>query len=72
MQYLYIKRFFDFMFSFFALIILSPIFLIIIIAIKLDSKGPVLFIQKRIGIHKTHFVEDSNLDRLILCKIKNY
>lgn len=45
------------MFSFFALIILSPIFLIIIIAIKLDSKGPVLFIQKRIGIHKTHFVE---------------
>jgi len=34
---------------------LSPIFLILIIAIKLDSKGPVLFKQKRIGIHKSHF-----------------
>ena len=26
-----------------------------IIAIKIDSKGPVLFKQKRVGIHKTHF-----------------
>jgi len=38
-----------------ALILLSPIFLIIIIAIKIDSKGPVLFKQKRVGIHKKHF-----------------
>lgn len=37
------------------LIILSPVFLILIVAIKLDSKGPVLFKQKRVGIRKTHF-----------------
>ena len=37
------------------LIVLSPIFLILIIAIKLDSRGPVLFKQKRVGINKTHF-----------------
>ena len=37
------------------LILLSPLFLILVIAIKLDSKGPVLFKQKRVGIHKTHF-----------------
>jgi len=41
--------------SLLALIILSPLFLILIIVIKLDSKGPVLFKQKRVGIHKTHF-----------------
>lgn len=53
--YLRIKRVFDFICSSFALIILSPLFFIIIIAIKLESKGPVLFKQKRVGIHKTHF-----------------
>jgi O-antigen biosynthesis protein WbqP len=37
------------------LVILSPVFLILIIAIKLDSKGPVLFKQKRVGIHKSYF-----------------
>ena len=37
------------------LIVLSPIFLILIIAIKIDSRGPVLFKQKRVGINKTHF-----------------
>lgn len=37
------------------MIVLSPIFLAIIIAIKLDSEGPVLFKQKRIGIHKKYF-----------------
>lgn len=34
---------------------LSPVFLIIILAIKLDSPGPVLFKQKRVGINKTYF-----------------
>lgn len=47
--YLYVKRFFDFIISFFGLIILSPIFLIIMIIIKLDSKGPCFFVHKRIG-----------------------
>lgn len=37
------------------LIILSPLFLILIIAIKLDSPGPILFRQKRVGIHKSYF-----------------
>lgn len=37
------------------LLILWPVFLVLIIAIKLDSKGPILFKQKRVGIHKTHF-----------------
>lgn len=49
------KRIIDLLISVIGLIILSPIFLILIIWIKLDSKGPVLFKQKRVGIHKTHF-----------------
>ncbi len=55
MVYLKIKRLIDIFLSLLALIILSPIFLILIIAIKIDSKGPVLFKQKRVGIHKSHF-----------------
>jgi len=50
-----IKRLIDIILSILGLIILSLIFLILIIAIKLDSKGPVLFKQKRVGIHKSHF-----------------
>lgn len=55
MNYLKIKRLFDVLLSFFGMVILSPVFIILIIAIKLDSKGPILFKQKRVGIHKTHF-----------------
>ncbi|MBK5442706.1 sugar transferase [Peribacillus sp. TH24] len=54
-MYLKIKRLIDIILSLIGLIILSPIFLILILAIKLDSKGPVLFKQKRVGINKTHF-----------------
>ena len=54
-MYQKIKRLFDFILSLLGLIILSPIFLVLIVAIKLDSPGPVLFKQKRVGIHKTHF-----------------
>lgn len=49
------KRGIDFVLSLLGLIILSPVFLILIIAIKCDSKGPILFKQKRVGIHKTYF-----------------
>lgn len=55
MVYLVIKRIIDIILSALALIILSPVFLVLIIAIKLDTPGPVLFKQKRVGIHKTHF-----------------
>ena len=55
MQYLKIKRIIDVCLSLFGMIILSPIFLIIMIAIKVDSKGSVFFKQKRVGIYKTHF-----------------
>lgn len=54
-MYLTIKRIIDFILALLGLVILSPAFLAIIIAIKLDSKGPILFKQKRIGIHKSHF-----------------
>jgi O-antigen biosynthesis protein WbqP len=54
-MYLKFKRLMDIVLSFIGLVILSPIFLILIIAIKIDSKGPVLFKQKRIGINKSHF-----------------
>ena len=55
MAYFKIKRLIDIILSLLGLIILSPVFLILIIAIKLDSEGPVLFKQKRVGTHKTHF-----------------
>lgn len=48
-MYLITKRFFDFILSLIGLIILSPVFLLIAIAIKLTSKGPVFFKHKRIG-----------------------
>jgi len=54
-MYMKIKRLIDVVLSLLGFTILSPIFLILIISIKLDSKGPVLFKQKRIGINKTHF-----------------
>ncbi|WP_346873786.1 sugar transferase [Clostridium sp. UBA5988] len=54
-MYLKVKRLFDFILALIGLILLSPLFLIIIIAIKLDSKGPVFFKQKRVGVNKTHF-----------------
>lgn len=43
------KRFFDIVFSGIALIILSPVFLVITIAIRLESKGPIIYKSKRVG-----------------------
>ncbi|MGM0804983.1 MAG: sugar transferase [Bacillota bacterium] len=54
-MYMNIKRLIDIILSLMGLIVLSPIYLILIIAIKIDSRGPVLFKQKRIGINKTYF-----------------
>ena len=50
-----IKRIIDILLSGLAIIILSPLLLILCIAIKLDSPGPIFFTQKRVGIHKTYF-----------------
>ena len=47
--YKVVKRVFDIVFSLIGLILLSPVFLIISIIIKLDSKGPVFFVHGRIG-----------------------
>ena len=55
MVYLRIKRVIDIILSLLGIILLSPVFLIIMIAIKIDSKGSIFFKQKRVGIHKTHF-----------------
>ena len=49
------KRLFDIIFSGLAIIILSPIFIITAIAIKVESKGPVLFKSKRVGTNYTIF-----------------
>lgn len=50
-----IKRILDFILSLAGLIILSPVFLILCIWIKIDSEGPILFKQKRIGKNKKTF-----------------
>lgn len=55
MGYLKIKRVLDVLFSLVGLIVLLPLFIFIIIAIKIDSKGPALFTQKRVGKGKTYF-----------------
>ncbi|MGX4668312.1 sugar transferase [Cerasibacillus sp. JNUCC 74] len=54
-MYLKLKRLIDIVLSFIGLVLLSPVILLFVVAIKLDSKGPVLFKQKRVGLHKEHF-----------------
>lgn len=54
-MYSKVKRLTDIFLSLIGMIILSPIFLILIIAIKAESKGPILFKQKRVGLNKSHF-----------------
>lgn len=51
----YIKRGIDFILSLLGVILLSPLCLILMVLIKADSRGPVFFRQKRVGIHKTYF-----------------
>lgn len=52
----YLKRLIDFTLSLLGLLVLGLPMLIIALVIKLDSRGPVLFWQKRIGIHKTTYM----------------
>ena len=55
MKYQAFKRFLDFVLSLLAFCVLSPLLAAVSLAVKLDSKGPVVFRQKRIGKDKTHF-----------------
>lgn len=51
----YGKRLIDLLISLLGFIVLSPLFLILCLLIKITSKGPIFFKQKRVGIHKTYF-----------------
>ena len=51
----FFKRLIDFTLALVALIVLSPVLLGVAVAIKIDDPGPILFRQKRVGLHKTHF-----------------
>lgn len=53
--YLPFKRFFDILLSLLAIIVFSPLYIIITIIVKCTSKGPVFFKQERIGKSKKHF-----------------
>ncbi|KGI86330.1 sugar transferase [Exiguobacterium sp. SL-10] len=55
MRYIEHKRKIDLMLSLIGLVVLAPLFIGIMIAIKLESKGPVFFKQKRVGLHRSHF-----------------
>ena len=49
------KRLLDILLSGIGILALSPVYLLLALAIKIDDPGPVFFRQKRVGIHKTHF-----------------
>ena len=49
------KRLLDIVLSLCGIVLLSPVFLLLAIAIKVDDPGPVFFRQTRVGIRKTHF-----------------
>lgn len=51
----FFKRFVDIVLSRAGMVLLSPVMLLIALAVKLDSKGPVLFRQKRVAKGKEHF-----------------
>ena len=55
MRYACWKRFFDIVLSAFAMVVLSPVLLLTWIAIKVDSPGPAVFRQKRLGLHGKEF-----------------
>lgn len=51
-----VKRLIDLLLSGIGILVLSPVYLILAIAIKIDDPGPVFFRQKRVGLHKSHFM----------------
>ena len=55
MSYMKVKRLLGFILALVACIVLIPVFLCIMGAIKIESRGPVFFKQKRVGLKKSHF-----------------
>jgi exopolysaccharide biosynthesis polyprenyl glycosylphosphotransferase len=55
LHYRLIKRAFDYAISLVAVVLLSPLFLLIALLIKMDSPGPVLFVQERVGLNGKRF-----------------
>ncbi|KKB35453.1 sugar transferase [Bacillus thermotolerans] len=55
-MYKLLKRIMDFTLSFFALLLFSPLFLVLCLLIKMDSPGPIFFKQKRAGENDSHFM----------------
>ena len=51
----FFKRFLDIVLSGMAIVVLSPLLLLLAVLVRLDSKGPVFFKQKRVGKGKTYF-----------------
>lgn len=47
----FFKAFIDWVIAFIAFVLLSPLFLVVAVAIRIDSKGPVFFLQERLGRH---------------------
>ena len=55
-MYQYVKRGIDLILSLVGCVVTAPLFVVLILWIKLDSKGPILFKQKRVGKGKEHFM----------------
>ena len=55
-MYTHVKRILDFLLSLLALVVLSPLLLVLAVIIRATSPGPVFFRQKRVGQSKTHFM----------------
>lgn len=54
-MYPIVKRLLDILLSLIALIVLSPLLIIVAAAIRLTSPGPIFFCQRRVGLHKEYF-----------------
>ena len=55
-MYIHVKRILGLLLSLLALVVLSPLLLILSAIVRLTSPGPVFFRQRRVGIGKTHFM----------------
>ena len=54
-MYIFLKRLLDIVVSFLTLVVLLPLFIPIIIALKLTAEGEVFYFQERIGLNNSRF-----------------